>query len=123
MLPTSNARAYMYANPNEKLTKQKATTISKTMSKFYKKTMVSNSNSNSEFQDDKGKYDASIGEPTDINVKKDTKVKINNSATECENLTHYPLEVQSLLHKNILQNLLLLPQSLPYAFQFHLNGF
>ena len=39
--------------------------------------MVSNSNSNSEFQDDKGKYDASIGEPTDINVKKDTKVKIN----------------------------------------------
>ena len=35
MLPTSNARAYMYANPNEKLTKQKATTISKTMSKFY----------------------------------------------------------------------------------------
>ena len=45
MLPSSNARAYLIGNANgtgnrnvnEILTKEKATSISKTMSKFYKK--------------------------------------------------------------------------------------
>ena len=35
MFPTSNLRTY--ANLNQKLTKERAETISKTMSKFYKK--------------------------------------------------------------------------------------
>jgi hypothetical protein len=37
MLPTSNARAYANVNANEILTKEKAISMSKTMSKFYKK--------------------------------------------------------------------------------------
>ena len=37
MLPTSNTRLYANANVNEILTKEKAISISKTMSKFYKK--------------------------------------------------------------------------------------
>ena len=37
MLPTSNRRLYAYANTNEILTKDKAISMSKTMSKFYKK--------------------------------------------------------------------------------------
>ena len=37
MLPTSNTRLYANANTNEILTKDKAISMSKTMSKFYKK--------------------------------------------------------------------------------------